>query len=135
MRPAAAGPGRLVVRVLRRSMYWRSVRRAGHGVAIALRACQAAALHDSAVRHQTGVCMWRRSRSSRRGRRQPALGHPQVASTIVVLVAAAAVACSGAGTPGESAAAKEPLTPQVHANLAQMMRSIPFTFSNIVFDA
>jgi hypothetical protein len=31
--------------------------------------------------------------------------------------------------------APETFVPQAHANLAQMMRGIPFTFSNIIFDA
>ena len=45
------------------------------------------------------------------------------------------IACNS--NPGGDAAAQAPpaFTPQVHANLAQMMRGIPFTFSNFVFDA
>ena len=43
------------------------------------------------------------------------------------------VACNRA--PESSEAAVPAYAPKAHANLAQMMRGIPFTFSNIVFDA
>ena len=48
---------------------------------------------------------------------------------VVIALAAAGVSCN---TPQAEPAA---FTPQPHANLAQVMRGIPFTFSNIVFDA
>jgi hypothetical protein len=51
----------------------------------------------------------------------------------VVLAIALAVATVSCGE--RSQAAPAAFTPQPHANLAQMMRGIPFTFSNIVFDA
>jgi hypothetical protein len=51
---------------------------------------------------------------------------------VVSMLAAALASCSTSGAPAGSAAA---FTPQPHANLAQVMRGIPFTFSNIVFDA
>lgn len=53
----------------------------------------------------------------------------------VMAMAMITVACNS--KPAEDVAAQAPpaFTPQVHANLAQMMRGIPFTFSNIVFDA
>jgi hypothetical protein len=47
---------------------------------------------------------------------------------VLTALAVAAVSCS---RPAEPAA----FTPQPHANLAQVMRGIPFTFANIVFDA
>jgi hypothetical protein len=43
------------------------------------------------------------------------------------------VSCSGQAAPPAAAPAAH--TPQAHSNLAQMMRGIPFTFANIVFDA
>jgi len=46
-----------------------------------------------------------------------------------VLLAACGQAPPPAGTPPSSEAA------QPHANLAQLMRGVPFTFSNIIFDA
>jgi hypothetical protein len=51
-----------------------------------------------------------------------------------IAVAAVSASCSGQKAPvaGSAAAA---LSPQPHSNLAQMMRGIPFTFANIVFDA
>ena len=50
------------------------------------------------------------------------------------LIVAVALAAAGVGCSKPQA---EPVafTPQPHANLAQVMRGIPFTFSNIVFDA
>jgi hypothetical protein len=50
----------------------------------------------------------------------------------VSMLTAALASCSTSSAPTESTAA---FTPQPHANLAQVMRGIPFTFSNIVFDA
>jgi hypothetical protein len=47
-------------------------------------------------------------------------------------VAVISVSCGRAAEVAPAAAA---FTPQPHANLAQVMRGIPFTFSNIVFDA
>ena len=53
----------------------------------------------------------------------------------VMAVAMISIACNSKPA-GETAVQAAPaFTPQVHANLAQMMRGIPFTFSNIVFDA
>jgi len=46
-------------------------------------------------------------------------------------LAIVAVSC----TQAEPTPAPAAFTPQAHATLAQMMRGIPFTFSNIVFDA
>ena len=46
-------------------------------------------------------------------------------------VAVAVASCSQPNEPAPPAA----FTAQPHANLAQVMRGIPFTFSNIVFDA
>jgi hypothetical protein len=53
------------------------------------------------------------------------------------LVIVMALVCAGASCARTAAppAAPAPFTPQPHANLAQMMRGIPFTFANIVFDA
>lgn len=51
---------------------------------------------------------------------------------VVSMLTVALTSCSTASAPVESSAA---FTPQPHANLAQVMRGIPFTFSNIVFDA
>jgi hypothetical protein len=45
---------------------------------------------------------------------------------------------AGCGSPEPSTAVSPPVpahTPRPHSNLAQMMRGIPFTFANIVFDA
>jgi hypothetical protein len=52
-----------------------------------------------------------------------------------VLIAATvvSVACNRTAAPSDSQPAG--YSPQPHSNLAQMMRGIPFTFSNIVFDA
>ena len=52
---------------------------------------------------------------------------------VVVALAVAAVSCNKQSAP--EAAAAQAFTPQPYANLAQVMRGIPFTFSNIVFDA
>lgn len=51
---------------------------------------------------------------------------------VVSMLTAVLASCSQATAPPASAAT---FTPQPHANLAQVMRGIPFTFSNIVFDA
>ena len=51
-------------------------------------------------------------------------------------VIAATVLSQACGSqPAPPVATSAPFTPAPHANLAQMMRGIPFTFSNIVFDA
>ena len=50
---------------------------------------------------------------------------------VAMVVAVTSVSCSKASAP----AAAPSFTPQPYANLAQVMRGIPFTFSNIVFDA
>jgi hypothetical protein len=50
-------------------------------------------------------------------------------SLIVIVIATASVSCSRSAPPPVA------FTPQPHANLAQLMRGIPFTFANIVFDA
>lgn len=55
----------------------------------------------------------------------------KLCGTMLVLITS--VACTSAPTQEETA--KPAFTPKTHANLAQMMRGIPFTFSNIVFDA
>jgi len=53
----------------------------------------------------------------------------------VMAVAMVTIACNSKPA-GEVAERTPPaFTPGVHANLAQLMRGIPFTFSNIVFDA
>ena len=51
---------------------------------------------------------------------------------VAIALSAAMMSCS---TTSDPASAPATFTPQPHANLAQMMRGIPFTFSNIVFDA
>ena len=53
----------------------------------------------------------------------------------IVALAMVAVACAGRPAGVVAAQAAPPFTPQAHANLAQMMRAIPFTFANIVFVA
>ena len=53
----------------------------------------------------------------------------------VCIVLALAVVAASCSKPNEPAAAPAAFTPQPYANLAQVMRGIPFTFSNIVFDA
>jgi hypothetical protein len=58
--------------------------------------------------------------------------HSAVDMTKSMVMIALAVAGASCSTPREEPAA---FTPQPHANLAQVMRGIPFTFSNIVFDA
>ena len=50
---------------------------------------------------------------------------------VVLTLIVSSVACSKPSEP----AATSSFTPQPYANLAQVMRGIPFTFSNIVFDA
>jgi len=50
---------------------------------------------------------------------------------VVLAVAVASVSCNTS----EPAPTPAAFTPQPYANLAQVMRGIPFTFSNIVFDA
>jgi hypothetical protein len=56
---------------------------------------------------------------------------------LCVLIAATAmsVSCGGATAPPTTASAPDIRTPRPHSTLAQLMRGIPFTFSNIVFDA
>jgi hypothetical protein len=49
---------------------------------------------------------------------------------VLSALVAATVSCNRQGPSGPP-----PSTPQPHANLAQVMRGVPFTFSNIVFDA
>jgi hypothetical protein len=49
-----------------------------------------------------------------------------------MISAAFGVSCS---KPPEPAAPAAGFTPRPHANLAQVMRGVPFTFSNIIFDA
>jgi hypothetical protein len=53
------------------------------------------------------------------------------AAFVALAVAVASVSCNKA----EPAPHPVTFTPQPYANLAQVMRGIPFTFSNIVFDA
>ena len=53
---------------------------------------------------------------------------------VLIATAAVSVACAQ-GSPKTEAAPVPAHTPQPYANLAQMMRGIPFTFANIVFDA
>ena len=53
-------------------------------------------------------------------------------AVVVITLAVAGASCSKASEP---AAPPATFTPQPYANLAQVMRGIPFTFSNIVFDA
>ena len=50
---------------------------------------------------------------------------------------AATVMAVGCGTPSQSTTTTpaSAYSPQAHSNLAQLMRGIPFTFANIVFDA
>jgi hypothetical protein len=50
----------------------------------------------------------------------------------VIAVGMLSAACARQAAPPAAPAAH---TPQPHSNLAQMMRGIPFTFANIVFDA
>ena len=53
------------------------------------------------------------------------------------LVIATTVVLAACGTQSQPASATTPPapSPQPHSNLAQLMRGIPFTFANIVFDA
>jgi hypothetical protein len=44
-------------------------------------------------------------------------------------------AATATSTPATATPEAGAFTPRAHANLAQMMRGIPFTFANIVFDA
>jgi hypothetical protein len=53
----------------------------------------------------------------------------------LMAVAMVTVACNNKPAGDAVAPTLPAFTPQAHANLAQMMRGIPFTFSNIVFDA
>jgi hypothetical protein len=57
--------------------------------------------------------------------------------TLTLLCAAGLLAAACGNQPeAPVAAASDPaFTPRAHSNLAQMMRGIPFTFANIVFDA
>ena len=52
--------------------------------------------------------------------------------TALVAVVAVSISCSGQDA---ASPASESVPPQIHSNLAQLMRGIPFTFANIVFDA
>lgn len=54
---------------------------------------------------------------------------------LCALAALAMMTISCGRTSGSEPAAVAAYTPTPHATLAQMMRGIPFTFSNIVFDA
>jgi len=55
---------------------------------------------------------------------------------VLIAATALAVSCSGsAAAPPATASARDIRTPRPHSTLAQLMRGIPFTFSNIVFDA
>ena len=51
------------------------------------------------------------------------------------VIAATVLSLACGSQPAPPVATSAPFTPAPHANLAQMMRGIPFTFSNIVFDA
>ena len=51
------------------------------------------------------------------------------------LCVAAAVIAVSCGREAAVTPAPEAFNPQPHANLAQVMRGIPFTFSNVIFDA
>lgn len=51
-----------------------------------------------------------------------------------IAVAVTAVSCGGQQAAPVATASPAPV-PRAHSNLAQMMRGIPFTFANIVFDA
>jgi hypothetical protein len=62
----------------------------------------------------------------------PGLHQPARMTTRVIVAFALAAAGVGCNNPQAEPVA---FTPQPHANLAQVMRGIPFTFSNIVFDA
>lgn len=53
---------------------------------------------------------------------------------MVTVIAVLAASCSKPAEPVQ-AAAPPAFAPKAHSNLAQMMRGIPFTFANIVFDA
>ena len=53
---------------------------------------------------------------------------------VLIAMSVFVVACNRAPEPSEAQAVTA-YSPQAHSNLAQMMRGIPFTFSNIVFDA
>jgi hypothetical protein len=52
----------------------------------------------------------------------------------LVVLTALTVSCRASETTAVPSAPAAP-APQAHSNLAQMMRGIPFTFANIVFDA
>jgi hypothetical protein len=52
----------------------------------------------------------------------------------LIAATALSVSCGGSAPPA-AASAPAVNTPKAHSNLAQMMRGIPFTFANIVFDA
>lgn len=53
---------------------------------------------------------------------------------VLIALSVVAVSCNRTEAPPE-AAADSVRAPQAYSNLAQMMRGIPFTFANIVFDA
>lgn len=55
-------------------------------------------------------------------------------ATAAMVLAVVSISCGGQGA-DPAAAAAPAFVAKPHANLAQMMRGIPFTFSNIVFDA
>lgn len=54
---------------------------------------------------------------------------------VLIAVTAMCVSCTGSAAPPATASAPDIRTPRPHSTLAQLMRGIPFTFSNIVFDA
>ena len=53
---------------------------------------------------------------------------------VLIALAVLSVSCSRQQAAGV-APAPQAFVPQAHSNLAQLMRGIPFTFANIVFDA
>jgi len=53
---------------------------------------------------------------------------------VVVLAAGLAAGCSGANQPAPQSAAPPGPSPKAYANLAQVMRGIPFPASNLIFD-
>jgi hypothetical protein len=55
--------------------------------------------------------------------------------TLCAVIAVGALSISCSRQPEAAVAAAAAFTPQPHSNLAQLMRGIPFTFANIVFDA
>jgi hypothetical protein len=73
-----------------------------------------------------------RIQGTRRDTMRDPLLHSAVSMTRGIVLIALAVAGVSCHAPEPEPAA---FTPRPHANLAQVMRGIPFTFSNIVFDA